>query len=82
MRIFILGANGHSCAFSGEGAALRVLPLAAYARDTRPRHGREQIVRATSLDWTIARPPRLINRADEAYRSVRDELSTRPTSPC
>jgi len=34
----------------------------------------EQIVRATSLDWTIARPPRLIDRSDEAYRSRRDAL--------
>ena len=34
----------------------------------------EEIVRATSLDWTIVRPPRLLNRADEAYRSVCDAL--------
>jgi uncharacterized protein YbjT (DUF2867 family) len=34
----------------------------------------EQIVRATSLDWTIARPPRLVDRSDETYRSVRDAL--------
>jgi putative NADH-flavin reductase len=34
----------------------------------------EDIVRATSLDWTIARPPRLLNKADEAYRSVSDAL--------
>jgi putative NADH-flavin reductase len=34
----------------------------------------EDIVRATSLDWTIARPPRLVNASDEAYRSVRDEF--------
>jgi putative NADH-flavin reductase len=34
----------------------------------------EEIVRATSLDWTIARPPRLIQRPDEAYRSRRDAL--------
>ena len=34
----------------------------------------EQIVRATSLDWTIARPPRLVDRSDEAYRSTRDAL--------
>ena len=34
----------------------------------------EQIVRATSLDWTIARPPRLIERSDESYRSTRDAL--------
>ena len=36
----------------------------------------EQIVRATSLDWTIARPPRLINRSDERYRTTRDALPT------
>ena len=34
----------------------------------------EQIVRATSLDWTIARPPRLINTSDERYRATRDAL--------
>src|SRR6266481_6032255 len=34
----------------------------------------EQIVRATSLDWTIARPPRLVNGPDKAYRSRRDAL--------
>jgi putative NADH-flavin reductase len=36
----------------------------------------EQIVRATSLDWTIARPPRLIDRSDERYRTTRDALPT------
>jgi len=30
----------------------------------------EQIVRATPLDWTIARPPRLIDRSDEQYRTA------------
>ncbi len=34
----------------------------------------EQIVRATSLDWTIARPPRLVDGSDKAYRSRRDAL--------
>jgi putative NADH-flavin reductase len=34
----------------------------------------EQIVRATPLDWTIARPPRLIETSAEAYRSTRDAL--------
>src|SRR5947209_19309841 len=37
----------------------------------------EQIVRATSLDWTIARPPRLVDRSDETYRSTRDALPAR-----
>lgn len=34
----------------------------------------EEIVRATPLDWTIVRPPRLIQRPEEAYRSQRDAL--------
>lgn len=34
----------------------------------------EEIVRRTSLDWTIARPPRLTNGSDSAYRAVRDAL--------
>ncbi len=34
----------------------------------------EDIVRATDLDWTIARPPRLTNASDEVYRSARDAL--------
>jgi putative NADH-flavin reductase len=34
----------------------------------------EDIVRSTSLDWTIARPPRLTNGSDTAYRAVRDSL--------
>jgi hypothetical protein len=34
----------------------------------------EEIVRATPLDWTIARPPRLATRSDESYRARRDVL--------
>jgi putative NADH-flavin reductase len=34
----------------------------------------EQIVRATSLDWTIARPPRLVDRSGEQYRAARGTL--------
>jgi putative NADH-flavin reductase len=34
----------------------------------------EEIVRATSLDWTIVRPPRLIRGSHEGYRSQRDAL--------
>jgi putative NADH-flavin reductase len=30
----------------------------------------EQIIQATPLDWTIARPPRLIDRPDEQYRTA------------
>ena len=34
----------------------------------------EEILRATSLDWTIVRPPRLMNRTDERYIARRDAL--------
>jgi putative NADH-flavin reductase len=34
----------------------------------------EQIVRATYLDWTIARPPRLTGGSGEAYRSRHEAL--------
>jgi putative NADH-flavin reductase len=34
----------------------------------------EAVVRATDLDWTIARPPRLVKTADESYRFQRDGL--------
>ena len=40
----------------------------------RDMEAAEQIVRATSLDWTIARPPRLVDRPDERYRTTRDAL--------
>ena len=34
----------------------------------------EEIVRATPLEWTIARPPRLIEKPEETYRSQSDAL--------
>ena len=34
----------------------------------------EEIVRGTSLEWTIARPPRLTSASDAGYRAVRDAL--------
>jgi uncharacterized protein YbjT (DUF2867 family) len=34
----------------------------------------EAVVRATDLDWTIARPPRLVNGAGESYRWRNDAL--------
>ena len=34
----------------------------------------EQIVRATPLEWTIARPPRLVDAPNERYRATRDAL--------
>jgi putative NADH-flavin reductase len=34
----------------------------------------EAVVRATAFEWTIARPPRLIESPDDTYRSARDAL--------
>ena len=34
----------------------------------------EEIVRSTALDWTIARPPRLIDVSGEQYQALRDAL--------
>lgn len=34
----------------------------------------EEIVRATPLEWTIARPPRLTNGTEEGYRSALNSL--------
>jgi putative NADH-flavin reductase len=34
----------------------------------------EAVVSATDLDWTIARPPRLVKTRDESYRCRRDAL--------
>jgi len=34
----------------------------------------EETVRRTSLEWTIARPPRLTNGSDASYRAVPDAL--------
>jgi putative NADH-flavin reductase len=34
----------------------------------------EEIVKATPLEWTIARPPRLTNGPDPSYRALRDAL--------
>lgn len=38
----------------------------------------EDIIRATPLAWTIARPPRLFSSADESYRERVDALPDRP----
>lgn len=37
----------------------------------------EEIVRATQLDWTIVRPPRLTNGSDCKYRLTRDALPSK-----
>jgi putative NADH-flavin reductase len=36
----------------------------------------EAVVRATTFDWTIARPPRLVSLPGESYRCERDALPT------
>jgi putative NADH-flavin reductase len=40
----------------------------------------EAVVRATNLDWTIARPPRLVKTTDESYRWEHDALPLRAWS--
>jgi putative NADH-flavin reductase len=40
----------------------------------------EDIVRSAPLEWTIARPPRLTNGSNAAYRAVRDALPTKGLS--
>jgi putative NADH-flavin reductase len=42
-----------------------------HARDLRAM---EDVVRASGLAWTIARPPRLTQSADASFRAVRDAL--------
>lgn len=37
----------------------------------------EEIVRATSLEWTIVRPPRLTNSPNDKYRLARNALPTK-----
>jgi putative NADH-flavin reductase len=40
----------------------------------------EHIVRSTSLDWTIARPPRLVHGDATSYRSAVSQLPSRASS--
>jgi putative NADH-flavin reductase len=40
----------------------------------RDLSGAEVILRHSSLEWTIARPPRLTNGSEERYRASRDSL--------
>jgi putative NADH-flavin reductase len=47
--------------------------LRHHARDL---HAMEQIVRASGLAWTIARPPRLTHARDASFVAVRDALPT------
>lgn len=43
-------------------------------RHARDLAAMEAVVRATPFDWTIARPPRLVEDPDASYRDVRDAL--------
>ncbi|MCP3142822.1 NAD(P)-dependent oxidoreductase [Pyxidicoccus xibeiensis] len=36
----------------------------------------EAVIRATPFDWTLARPPRLVEAPEETYRSEREALPT------
>jgi putative NADH-flavin reductase len=41
---------------------------------SRDLHSAEEVVRASSLEWTIVRPPRLTNTPDPSYRVARNAL--------
>lgn len=59
--------------FPGRGLAIRFFKwlLRHHARDLVAM---ESVIRATDFDWTIARPPRLVERADASYRAKDDAL--------
>lgn len=62
-RLVILSAAAH---FPGIPNRIVSLILRSHMRDSRAM---EKIVQGSSLDWTIARPPRLTQHDDTAYRS-------------
>lgn len=59
--------------FPGSGPVYRFFRwlLEHHARDLSAM---ESVVRATELDWTIARPPRLVRSIEERYQSASGEL--------
>ncbi len=59
--------------FPGKGLFFDFFPF-ILTQVRRDLGNAEEIVRATSLERTIVRPPRLINTADDIYRSERDVL--------
>jgi putative NADH-flavin reductase len=54
--------------------AVSRLVLGPHIRDLRAM---EELVRASPLDWTIARPPRLVSTRDERFAYSEDELPAR-----
>lgn len=59
--------------FPGRGLGFAIVSrlLKHHARDLSAM---ETVVQATDLDWTIARPPRLVHAAEERYRCRHDAL--------
>ena len=62
-RLLILSAAAH---FPGIPNRIVTFILRNHMRDSRAM---EEIVQASGLDWTIARPPRLTQKQDATYRS-------------
>ena len=62
-RLLILSAAAH---FPGIPNQIVTFILRNHMHDSRAM---EEIVQASSLDWTIARPPRLTQKQDATYRS-------------
>ncbi len=65
-RLVILSAAAH---FPGTPNRIVSFVLRSHMRDSRAM---EEIVRASGLDWTIARPPRLTEEDYTSYRSRED----------
>jgi putative NADH-flavin reductase len=65
-RLLVLSAAAH---FPGIPNRIVSLILRNHMRDSRAM---EQVVQASGLDWTIARPPRLTEEGYATYRSRED----------
>jgi putative NADH-flavin reductase len=62
--------------FEGGGPGVRFfrMLIGAHLRDSRHM---EELVQGSELEWTIARPPRLVMARDEAYRAQEGHFPTR-----
>ncbi len=69
-RLAILSA---ALLFPGQGLGFAVMRL-FIRHHIRDLVAMEAVVQGTSLDWTIARPPRLIETPEEGYRSASGAL--------
>lgn len=66
VRRFLVVSSAMLFPGGGPVAALLRLMLRPHVRDLKAM---EERVRAAGIEWTIARPPRLVAAADESYRA-------------